>query len=217
VALSNRFKRSVIAGLIVLLPLVISGVVVVWIAGLIEGLLSPTLEWVLGRRIPGLGFVTAMIVVISVGLVATTVVGSRFLKAGEAMIVRIPVIKAIYVPVKQLVTAFSPDNDSGFKRAVLVPHPGGPGFAVGFQTREFEVENDHGQMEPWASVYVPTNHLYLGAILCYPRSVLRFPDLTVEEAVRIALTGGTAFPETIRRLARTTREPQPVGAREDYG
>lgn len=216
-ALSNRFKRSLIAGLIMLLPLVVSAVVVVWIAGLIEGLLSPTIEWVLGRRIPGLGFATAMLVVIAVGLVATTVVGSRFLKAGEDMIVRIPVIKAIYVPVKQLVTAFSPDNDSGFKRTVLVPHPGGPGFAVGFQTREFEVENDQGQMEPWASVYVPTNHLYLGAILCYPRSALRFPDLSVEEAVRIALTGGTAFPTTVRRLARATREPQPVGAREDYG
>lgn len=216
-ALSNRFKRSLIAGLIVVLPIVVSGMVVVWIAGLIEGLMSPTLEWLLGRRVPGLGFVTAMVVVTAVGLVATNVVGSRFLKAGENMIVRIPVIKAIYVPVKQLVTAFSPDNDSGFKRAVLVPHPGGPGFAVGFQTREFEVENDQGQMEPWASVYVPTNHLYLGAILCYPRSALRFPDLSVEEAVRIALTGGTAFPTTVRRLARGAREPQPVAAREDYG
>jgi uncharacterized membrane protein len=47
-------------------------------------------------------------------------------------------------------------------------------------------------------VYIPTNHLYLGSVLCYPVSDLRFTDLTVEEALRIALTGGTAFPETVR-------------------
>jgi uncharacterized membrane protein len=160
--------------------------------------MSPLMDWLLGRSIPGLGFVSALFLVTGVGLVATTVVGSRILALGEKVITRIPLFKDIYVPVRQLVSAFSPENESGFKRVVLVPYGGTTGLAVGFLTREFQIQGANGQSDPWASVYVPTNHLYLGTVLCYPRSALRFSDLSVEEAVRIALTGGTAFPDVIR-------------------
>jgi len=210
-ASSNRFKKSIIAGLIVVLPLLVSGLTLVWIARLIEGMMSPLLDWFLGRSIPGLGFASALILVTVVGLVATTVVGSRLLEQGENIMARIPLFKDIYVPVKQLLTAFSPENESGFKRVVLVPYAGDAGLAVGFLTREFQIEDENGRAEVWASVYVPTNHLYLGTVLCYPRSDLRFCDLSVEEAVRIVLTGGTAFPDTIReRSARQELSPATV-------
>jgi len=197
-ASSNRFKKSFIAGLIVVLPLLVSGLTLVWVARLIEGMMSPLLDWSLGRSIPGLGFASALLLVTIVGLVATTVLGSRILEQGESIMARIPLFKDIYVPVKQLLTAFSPENESGFKRVVLVPYAGDAGLAVGFLTREFQIEDENGRSEAWASVYVPTNHLYLGTVLCYPHSDLRFCDLSVEEAVRIALTGGTALPEILR-------------------
>jgi len=197
-AASNRFKKSVIAGLIVVLPLLVSGLTLVWVARLIEEMMGPLLEWFLGRSIPGLGFASALGLLTIVGLVATTVVGSRILEQGEHIMARIPIFKDIYVPVKQLLTAFSPENESGFKRVVLVPYSGATGRAVGFLTREFQIQGMNGDSVPWASVYVPTNHLYLGTVLCYPQSDLRFSDLSVEEAVRIALTGGTAFPGVIR-------------------
>jgi len=197
-AASNRFKKSVIAGLIVVLPLLVSVQVLVWVARLIEGMMSPLLAWVLGSSIPGVGFASALVLVAIVGLIATTVVGSRLLEQGENIMARVPLFKDIYVPVKQLVTAFSPENESGFKRVVLVPYAGTSGLAVGFLTREFQIEDANGRLDRWASVYVPTNHLYLGTVLCYPQSDLRFANLSVEEAVRIALTGGTAFPDTLR-------------------
>jgi uncharacterized membrane protein len=50
------------------------------------------------------------------------------------------------------------------------------------------------------AVYVPTNHLYLGDVVAYPRSQAMFPDLSVEEGIRIFLTGGMALPNAIRRL-----------------
>jgi uncharacterized membrane protein len=203
-ASSNRFKKSVVAGLIVVLPLLVSGLTLVWVARLVEGTMSPLMDWLLGRSIPGLGFASALFLVTGVGLVATTVVGSRILALGEKVITRIPLFKDIYVPVRQLVSAFSPENESGFKRVVLVPYAGATGLAVGFLTREFQIQGANGQSDPWASVYVPTNHLYLGTVLCYPRSVLRFSDLSVEEAVRIALTGGTAFPGVIRERDEET-------------
>jgi uncharacterized membrane protein len=214
-AASNRFKKSVVAGLIVVLPLLVSGLTLVWVARLIEEMMSPLLEWLLGRSIPGLGFASALVVVTIVGLVATTVVGSRILEQGEHIMARIPLFKDIYVPVKQLVTAFSPENESGFKRVVLVPYAGASGLAVGFLTREFQIQGANGDSAEWASVYVPTNHLYLGTVLCYPQSDLRFSDLSVEEAVRIALTGGTAFPDVIReRIAPQDLSPVTAASSE---
>lgn len=207
-AVSNRFQKSVIAGLIVVLPLLVSVQVLVWVARLIEGKMGPLLGWLLGASVPGLGFASALALVTIVGLVATTVVGSRLLQQGANIMARIPLFKGIYVPVRQLVTAFSPDNESGFKRVVLVPYAGSTGVALGFLTREFQIQGLNGDSEAWGSVYVPTNHLHLGTVLCYPLAALRFSDLSVEEAVRITLTGGTAFPDTIRERSAAQELPQ---------
>jgi uncharacterized membrane protein len=105
------------------------------------------------------------------------------------------VFRTIYSPVKQLVAAFSPDNKYGFKRVVMIDDPS-RGWVMGFLTREFTVVRD-GRTDTMMAVYVPTNHLYLGDVLLYPRDRAIFPDLTVEEGVRIFLTGGMSLPGRI--------------------
>jgi uncharacterized membrane protein len=197
VAFSSHFRRSLFAGLVVVVPLLITGFILVWLAQLIEGLMAPVLSWVFGRSVPGLGFVTALVVVTVVGIIATTVVGGRILALGEGLLTRIPLFKGIYVPVKQLIAAFSPQSESSFKKVVLIPHPKGASLSLGFLTREFEMDDATGQATPWAAVYVPTNHIYLGDVYCFPRRDLIYPDLTVEEGVRIVLTGGTSFPSKV--------------------
>jgi uncharacterized membrane protein len=104
----------------------------------------------------------------------------------------VPVFRTIYAPVKQLVAAFSPDNEAGFKRVVLVDDPR-RGSVLGFLTREFYVDRGGGP-EAVVAVYVPTNHLYLGDVVVYAADRVSFPDLSVEEGLRIFLTGGVAFP-----------------------
>jgi uncharacterized membrane protein len=111
----------------------------------------------------------------------------------------VPLFKSIYAPVKQLVSAFSPDNDSGFKRMVLVEDEH-RGAMLGFLTKEFTVDRGRGP-ESMLAVYVPTNHLYLGDILICPPERATFPNLTVEEGIRIFLTGGTSVPEKMRVTA----------------
>jgi len=97
-------------------------------------------------------------------------------------------------PVKQLVVAFSPDNESGFKRVVMLEHK--QGYSLGFLTREFTVERGNGP-EPLVAVYVPTNHLYLGDVVICRRESAFFPDLSVEEGIRVFLTGGMTLPAQI--------------------
>lgn len=184
-------RRRFLAGFFVTVPLVISVATFVWIFGLIDGLVRPWYARWLGRDVPGLGIVTTALLVLLVGVLATNVIGKRVLQRAERYLLMVPVFRTIYAPVKQLVVAFSPDNEYGFKRVVLVEDTA-RGFVLGFLTREFTVEREGGT-EPMMAVYVPTNHLYLGDVIICRREKASFPDITVEQGVRIFLTGGMAL------------------------
>ena len=185
-------RRRFIAGFFLTVPLIVSVAALVWIFGIIDRFTTPLAERVLGRSVPGLGILLTALVVLAVGVVATNVIGRRFLARAESWLMLIPVFRAIYAPVKQLIAAFSPDNEYGFKRVVMVEDPA-RGWVMGFLTKEFVVDRGHGP-EPLMAVYVPTNHLYLGDIAIYPRGRAFFPELTVEEGIRIFLTGGMSLP-----------------------
>src|SRR5215204_4042912 len=172
-------RRRFLAGFFVTVPLVISTAAFIWIFRLIDGFVGPFYaEW-LGREVPGLGILTTALLVLLVGALATNVIGKRLLQKTEGYLLRVPVFRTIYAPVKQLVVAFSPDNEYGFKRVVLVEDPGG-GLVLGFLTREFTVDRGQGP-EAMIAVYVPTNHLYLGDVVICPRDKAAFPDVTVEQ------------------------------------
>jgi uncharacterized membrane protein len=166
-------RRSFIAGFFVTVPLFVTIAAFVWIFGIVDGLTSAFYEQRLGRQVPGLGILTTTIGVLLVGAIATNVIGRRILQRGDSYLLRVPVFRTIYAPVKQLIVAFSPDNEFGFKRVVLV-----------------------------------TNHLYLGDIVICERARASFPDITVEEGLRIFLTGGMALPPRIRNTARDDRAPE---------
>jgi len=188
-------RRTFLAGFFVTVPLVISVAALVWIFGIIDGFTAPVAARVLGRRLPGLGVLITLLVILTVGAVATNVIGRRLLSRAEGWLTMIPVFRTIYAPVKQLVVAFSPDNEYGFKRVVMVEDPN-RGWVMGFLTKEFTVVRANAS-ETMIAVYVPTNHLYLGDVHMYPRARALFPDLSVEEGIRIFLTGGMSLPGRI--------------------
>ena len=189
-------RRRFLAGFFITVPLVISVAALVWIFGIIDRFTAPLATQVLGREVPGLGLLITLLVVLVVGAVATNVIGRRLLARAEGWLMMIPVFRTIYAPVKQLVVAFSPDNEYGFKRVVMVEDPA-RGLVMGFLTKEFTVDRGKGP-ESLVAVYIPTNHLYLGDIALYPRERAFFPDVSVEEGVRIFLTGGMSLPGQIQ-------------------
>ncbi len=188
-------RRRFIAGFFVTVPLFITVAAFIWLFRIVDGLTGPIYQELLGRSVPGLGIATTAAGVLLVGVLATNVIGKRFLQRGEGYLLRVPVFRTIYAPVKQLVVAFSPDNEFGFKRVVMLEDR--QGFALGFLTKEFTVDRGAGP-EPLVAVYVPTNHLYLGDIVICERAKATFPDITVEEGIRIFLTGGMALPLRVR-------------------
>ena len=188
-------RRSFVAGFFVTVPLFISVAAFIWIFNVVDGLTTPLYDRVLGHRIPGLGTITTAAALVLVGALARNVIGRRVLTRGEGWLLKVPVFRTIYAPVKQLVIAFSPENESGFKRVVLI-EDARRGFTMGFLTKEFTVVGA-ASPETMIAVYIPTNHLYLGDVRMYPRERALFPDLTVEEGIRIFLTGGMSMPGRI--------------------
>jgi len=198
-------RRSLVAGFVVTVPLVISIAAFVWLFQFIDGFLDPYITQWFGRELPGLGLVTLLMLLVLVGAVATNVIGKRLFERGQDYLLRLPVFRVVYGPVKQLVAAFSPGNQLGFQRVVLIDDPK-RGMVFGFLTKEFQVERSE-QTEELVAVYVPTNHIYFGDIHIYPRAVVMLPDITVQEGVQIFLTGGMALSERLRiesdRLQKT--------------
>ena len=188
-------RRSFITGFFVTVPLVVSIAAFLWIFQFLDGLLGPSFARWIGRPVPGLGILATALIVLVVGAVASNMLGKRLLQRAEYYLMKVPVFGLIYAPVKQLVAAFSPDNQYGFKRVVLVEEAG-RGFVLGFLTRELVLDRGQGP-EPLVAVYVPTNHLYLGDVRVFHASVVSFPDLTVEEGVRLFLTGGMSLRSTL--------------------
>jgi uncharacterized membrane protein len=194
-------RRRFVTGFFVLVPLVISLVALIWVFGIVDGFTAPLyaryFDQYFGTDVPpGLGILTTAVVVLLVGVVATNVLGKRVFQRVESYLLKVPVFRTVYAPVKQLVLAFSPDNEYGFKRVVMI-RTGGRGYILGFLTKEFSIQSAGGT-ESLIAVYVPTNHLYLGDVVICRREDAFFPDVNVEEGIRVFLTGGMTLPARLK-------------------
>jgi len=189
-------RRSFIAGLFVTVPLVVSVVAIVWVFRLADRLTAGLGERLIGVEVPGLGLLTTALIVLATGALATNMIGKRFVDRTETLLMHVPLFRTIYAPVRQLMSAFSPDNEFGFKRMVLVEDTS-RGLLLGFLTKEFTVDRGRGP-ETLIAVYVPTNHLYLGDVIVCPIERAVFPEMTVEEGIGVFLTGGVGLPDHMR-------------------
>jgi len=198
-------RQRFIAGLFVTVPLVVSVVAIVWVFRWVDGLTRGFGERVLGppgpdQSIPGLavsalGILATAAVVLAAGALATNVIGRRLVERTEQLLLHVPLFRTVYSPVRQLLNAFSPGSEVGFKRMVLV-EDGRRGYVLGFLTKEFVVDRGQGP-EALLAVYVPTNHLYLGDVVVCPPERVSFLEMTVEDGVRVFLTGGMGLPDRL--------------------
>src|SRR6476469_6770060 len=147
----SSLRRSFLTGLVVTVPLFITVVTLLWTVRFIDGVAEPLALLWLGREVPGLGVLITGAFILMVGAVATNVIGRRILQRGEKWLLNVPLFKTVYAPVKQLVAAFSPDSESGFKKVVIVDDVR-RGLVVGFLTREFTIDRGAGP-EPMVAVY----------------------------------------------------------------
>jgi uncharacterized membrane protein len=195
--LRKALKRTFFAGLVVVVPFVITVLSLLWLFRGLDGFVSPLLYQVLGREIAGLGILTEILFIFLVGLLTTNVFGSRLLNFFQNLLLRLPVAKTIYPPLKQLMEALSPTSGSAFKKVVLVEYPQKGIFTLGFLTSEVSVDYEPGPKR-FYSIYLPTNNLYLGQVALFKMDEVIMTDFTIEEGLKIILSGGTAFPPAVK-------------------
>ena len=191
-------KSRFIAGFFVTVPAFATAWLLWLFWSRIDDIFAPMYERILGRPVPGLGFLTAVAVILLMGAIARNVVGRRVLVWGDELLLRVPVFRLLYPSVKMLIDSFSPERRNAFKAVVLVQHPREGAYAYAFVTSEVVVETVDGKAE-MVTVFVPTNNLYLGDIVVVPRADVIATGLTVEEGVRIILSAGTATPPRLPR------------------
>ncbi len=197
--LRNWLKVRLIAGFFVTIP-AIATAWLLWIFWTrIDDIFAPMYERILGRPVPGLGFLTAVGIILIMGAIARNVVGSRILAWGDKVLAKVPVFGRLYPSVKMLVEAFSPERRNAFKAVVLVQHPRVGEYAFGFVTSEVMLERPEGKLE-MATIFVPTNNLYLGDVIVVPRTDVIATGLSVEEGIRVILSAGSATPPRLPRF-----------------
>ena len=195
----NWLKIRLIAGFFVTVPAVATAWILWVFWSGIDDIFAPMYAHLFGRPVPGLGFLTAIAIIFLMGSFARNVFGRRVLAIGDTVLLKVPVFGRVYPSVKMLIDAFSPERRSSFKAVVLVQHPREGEYAFGFVTSELLLETPEGKNE-MATVFVPTNNLYLGDIVVAPRMDVIPTGLSVEEGIRIILSAGTATPPRIPRV-----------------
>ncbi|XP_031274524.1 protein LIKE COV 2-like [Pistacia vera] len=207
--LQSWISKKFMTGCVVLFPVAVTFFVTWWFIQFVDGFFSPMYER-LGIDIFGLGFVTSLVFVFLVGVFVSSWLGSTVFWVGEWFIKRMPFMKHIYSASKQISSAISPDqNTTAFKEVAIIRHPRVGEYAFGFITSTVTLQKDN-EDEELCSVFVPTNHLYIGDILLVNSKEIIRPNLSIREGIEIIVSGGMTMPQVISPIERIARQGERI-------
>lgn len=194
------FRRYLITGLLVLVPLVITAwVIQALISTMDQSLLLLPSEWrpeaQFGYTIPGLGSILTLLIVLFTGMIATNFFGRRIILFWESLLARVPVVKSIYYSVKQVSdTLFSGTGDA-FGKVLLVRYPHPEAWAVAFQTGTPSHEIAQHSDDELVSVFIPTAPSPVNGFFFFVRKSDTVElDISVDEALKYIVSMGVVAP-----------------------
>jgi uncharacterized membrane protein len=194
--ISRILRNKFVAGLIVLVPIVITVQALRWLFAVVDGLAQPLAEAVVGRPIPGIGFLTTVAIVFLTGLLFSEGPLRKLLELLEGMLDDVPLVGTVYGTTKKVLAGFgNADAQSAFQRFVFARLPGRT--TPGFLTGAFQLTRRDGQTSRMCTVYVPTNHLYVGDVVVLPIEDVIETDLSIEDGVSLILSAGASVPSRV--------------------
>ncbi|KAI4370765.1 hypothetical protein MLD38_019075 [Melastoma candidum] len=203
--LQSWISRRFMTGCVVLFPVAVTFFVTWWFIQFVDGFFSPIYAR-LGIDIFGLGFITSLVFIFLIGVFVSSWLGSTVLWIGEWLIKRMPFVKHIYSASKQISAAVSPDqNATAFKEVAIIRHPRVGEYAFGFITSTVILQKEN-EDEELCSVFVPTNHLYIGDIFLVNSKEIIRPNLSIREGIEIIVSGGMTMPQLISPQDRNPRK-----------
>ena len=212
--IKRHFKSTLITGILTLIPLGVTFFVLRFLFTTIDGWLAPIMTEVLGGKYHiGMGVLATVLIVYLVGLIVSNFLGQKLLGTGEKILTRIPLVREVYAPVKQVVQmALMPSGGNKFKRAVAIKTSGSPMRVIGFVTGTFHEE---GNPAPVVSVFVPTSpNPTTGVLLFCDPEIIYETNMKVETAMKMLISGGIVAPddfmirEQIQQQVNTNRKSE---------
>lgn len=197
----NKLRRYLIAGLLMWLPLVVTVFLLRFLLNLMDQtlLLLPTAwqpELLLGFRIPGLGLVLTVVVLLLSGMAATNLFGRQMVQLWETLMARIPVVRAIYSAAKQLSETLFSGSGKSFRKVVLVQYPHAGAWTLAFLTGDGLSEAEARLKQPLVNIFVPTTpNPTSGFFLMVPRDQVIELDMPVDAGIRLILSAGAVAPD----------------------
>ncbi len=194
-ALVKHIRTFFITGLLTLLPITLT----FWILGNIfiglDSILGDTISNWLGFKIPGLGLILGLSLILIVGMITSNVVGKKMTTIIEKNLIRIPVLKSIYTPIRDILKNFSDKKSSNFKKAVLVEYPKADVYSMGFITK------GHIQIDGLAKtvIFIPTTPNPTSGFLIYvDKDKYMELDIPVDVALKSIVSLGSVSPDTLK-------------------
>jgi uncharacterized membrane protein len=201
--LSSIVRRQFFAGLAILVPIILTTKALWWLFVFLDGLAQPLASALFGHSIRGLGFVLTLLAVLLTGLLFSFGPLARLLHALEDGLDFVPVVGTVYGTTKKVLSGFAP-NKGSFQRFVLARLPGRT--TPGFLTGRFALARTDGTEQQLCTVYVPTNHLYVGDVVVLPSTDVIETDLSLEDGIGLVLSGGASVAARIAERRSPSRE-----------
>lgn len=204
-----RMRNYLLTGILVTAPITIT----VWISWQILLFFEATArhlvpkEWYPDIAIPGLGLLVVFIGLILIGALTAGLVGRLFVRASERILNGMPVVRSVYGAVKQILETVLAQRATAFRQVVLVEYPRRGIWAVGFVSGATKGEVQRKLDQELVNVFLPTTpNPTSGFLLFVPAGDVTVLDMTIEEGIKLVVSGGIVTPED-RRAALEGRKP----------
>ncbi len=195
VSMSRHFRSRFVSGLFVLIPLAVTVFVLKLVISALEGAAMPFVRPLLKTAPRFVLVIIAVVLMVAfiylIGQIASHIVGQRVIRWGEAVLLRLPLVKSVYTTSKQVVEIFSTNSAAAFKAVVMVTFPHPDSMAMGFVTGT--MLDPKGDLR--YRVFVPTTpNPTSGFLVILPERQIAFTDIPVEEGIRMIVSGGMLAP-----------------------
>jgi uncharacterized membrane protein len=188
------FNRLFIRGLIIVLPVTLTLALIIWLVSRLEGVFAYLIKSVVGPNLylPGAGILLSIFIILIVGSLVSNYLTERFVTFFVSRFEKIPLVKTIYNPLKDLISLFgNQSNSMNMQRVVLVDIWSNGVQVVGLVTRDsFEdIPTISGFTNEKIAVYFPLSYMFGGYTLLVPKDRVEEVDLPVDRALKLAITG----------------------------
>lgn len=195
--IGNVIKRHFVSGLLVTVPLIVTYFVLRFLFSTLDGLLNPIVRDILGYDIPGLGAAVTLLLVLLAGIITTNFIGARVYHHGDRILGRLPLVRIFYTATKQLVDSVLAPKERAFSEVVLIEYPRKGLYVVGFLSNRCRIIRDSGEKKV-SLVFVPSTPTpFSGMVVAVPDEDIYPVNMSVEEAVKLLVSGGIAAPQLI--------------------